>query len=195
MRRTHAVILWGIRVVLVAIALLFGVRCLVDPGYTKYGAVLASLALPFLPVVAERLFKVKIAFRLQVIYYVFLFVAQFMGIDMDFYKSWPAFDKVTHLISGVLSVLLAHYVLVFFKMEKGGSKLFRVFFMVCFAMAVGVVWEFFEFGCDKLLGQRMQQLISVGVDDTMLDLLAATVGAVVGSVWLVGQKSLRFFEK
>ena len=53
-----------------------------------------------------------------------------------------------------------------------------------FSMAIAVIWEFFEFACDKFLGQSMQQLISVGVDDTMFDLLAATLGAGLGG-WLL----------
>lgn len=193
-KRAENTILIFIRVALVLIGVLFGVICMIDPEYNKYGGVLASLVLPFLPVFVEKLFRIKIALRLQLVYYVFLFVALFMGIDMDMYKNLPYFDKAIHLLSGVLSILLGHYALIFFKMDKG-SPLFRAVFVVCFALAIGVMWEFFEFACDKLLGQSMQQLVSVGVDDTMYDLIAATIGAVAGSIWLVKQKNLRFLEK
>lgn len=187
-------ILLYIRVALVIIAALFGVLCLVEPEYNKYGGVLASFVLPFLPVFVEKLFRVKVSLKLQLIYYVFLFVSLYMGINMDLYKTVPFFDKVVHLLSGALSILLGHYALVFFKMERS-PKLFRAVFMVCLAVTIGVIWEFFEFGCDKLLGQSMQQLVSVGVDDTMYDLLAATAGAILGSVWMVNQKNLKFLEK
>lgn len=187
-------ILLYIRVALVIIAALFGVLCLVEPEYNKYGGVLASFVLPFLPVFVEKLFKVKVSLKLQLIYYVFLFVSLYMGINMDLYKTVPFFDKVVHLLSGALSILLGHYALVFFKMERS-PKLFRAVFMVCLAVTIGVIWEFFEFGCDKLLGQSMQQLVSVGVDDTMYDLLAATAGAILGSIWMVNQKNLKFLEK
>ena len=60
-------------------------------------------------------------------------------------------------------------------------------------MAIAVLWEFFEFSCDKLLGQSMQQLISVGVDDTMFDLLSATLGGVIGAIWIINLKNLDFF--
>ncbi|MDR3297858.1 MAG: hypothetical protein LBT19_00555 [Candidatus Nomurabacteria bacterium] len=193
-KKIEKFVLIFVRSALVLVALGLGVLCLIDPGYNKYGGVLASLALPFLPIFAGKLFRVKISFRLQLIYYGFLFVALFMGIDMDLYRTWPHFDKIIHLLSGALSVVLGHYALVFFKVDKS-SKLFKVVFMVCFAVTIGVAWEFFEFACDKLLGQSMQQLVSEGVDDTMFDLLSATVGAIFGSIWIVNQKSLKFLEK
>jgi uncharacterized membrane protein YjdF len=193
MTRVQKAIVFGLRGALVVTALCLGVVCLANPEYKKYGGVLASLILPFLPVIVERLFRARISFRLQMIYYVFLFVALFLGIDMDFYKTVPHFDKVIHLLSGVLSVVLGYYVLRFFKIK--GSRLFRALFMVCFAMAIAVLWEFFEFFCDKFLGQSMQQLVSVGVDDTMLDLLMAFVGSVIGAILLVSRDNLDFLDK
>ena len=63
-----------------------------------------------------------------------------------------------------------------------------------FSMAIGVIWEFFEFGCDKFLGQSMQQLISVGVDDTMFDLIAATLGAGLGGYLLIIPNFVEYLE-
>ena len=37
------------------------------------------------------------------------------------------------------------------------SPLFVVLFSFCFSMTVGVVWEFFEFGMDSLIGTDMQK--------------------------------------
>ena len=175
------------------VALLLGVLCVVDPEYNKYGGVLAALFLPFLPLVVERLFKMTITFRLQMIYYVFLFVSLFLGICMDFYKEVPHFDKAIHFLSGALLVVLGYYVLKFFKVK--GSRLFRGIFLVCFAMMVAVIWEFFEFFCDQFLGQSMQQLVSVGVEDTMIDLLVAFLGSVMGAFWLANRDDLGFLEK
>ena len=64
-----------------------------------------------------------------------------------------------------------------------------------FSMAIAVLWEFFEFGCDKFLGQSMQQLVSVGVDDTMFDLLAATIGAAIGGYLLIIPHFVDYLEE
>ena len=176
------------KLAMVLIAGMLVVMSLVDEDYNKYGGIIASLLLPFLPDVLEKLLKTKISFRLQLIYLTFLFVSLFLGIDFDFYKTVPMFDKVTHFVSGALTVLVGYYILKFFQQDKS-SRAFRAVFLMCFCMAVAVLWEFFEFACDKLLGQSMQQLISVGVDDTMYDLLMATIGAGVGIVVLfAGEK-------
>ena len=58
-----------------------------------------------------------------------------------------------------------------------------------FSMAIATTWEFFEFAMDKLLGLSMQQLISQGLDDTMYDLISATVGSIIGG-WLMSRKGV-----
>lgn len=154
-------------------------REFVDPDYDKLAGVIFSIILPFGPLVFNKIFKVEIPFRFQITYFLFLFAALFLGIDLDFYRNVPFYDKIVHLVSGALSVIVAWYTLLLFGAENT-KPVFRVVFIICFCMAVAVLWEFFEFACDKLLGQSMQQLIQHGVDDTMYDMLAATIGAIVG---------------
>ena len=54
-----------------------------------------------------------------------------------------------------------------------------------------VLWECFEFAADQLLGQSMQQLISVGVEDTMWDMISATTGGIIGIVIAFPVKRVR----
>jgi len=181
MKRLQRVCLVLIQATLTAVALLLLVRLFVDPQYNKIGGVLAALTMPFLTNLVQRIFKVKITFRLQLTYFIFLFFSLFLGICFDFYKSVPHFDKVIHLASGALSVILGWYALKLFKVDQA-DKAFQAIFIICFCVAIAVAWEFFEFTCDKLFGQNMQELIMHGVDDTMFDLLAATVGACIGTM-------------
>ena len=194
MDKARRIILVAIKLSLLIYAVLVGIRCVVDPMYSKYGGFIAGLVLPFLPEFVSKLFKCKFAFRLQLIYYIFLFVALDMGICMDLYKTVPYFDKVVHFFSGVFTALVGHYALVYFKVNKS-PILFKAMFIMFFSMAIAVLWEFFEFGCDKLLGQSMQQLVSVGVDDTMFDLLCATVGAGLGGYLLTVPNLVEFLEE
>ena len=194
MKKLRRGFLIAIKLCLLVYAILTGIRCLVDPGYSKYGGFLAGLFLPFIPNIVEKVFKCKFAFRIELLYYAFIFVALDMGICMDLYKTVPYFDKTVHFCSGVFSALVGHYALVYFKVNKS-PKLFKVMFIMFFSIAIAVLWEFFEFGCDKLLGQSMQQLISVGVDDTMFDLICATVGAGLGGYLLTIPNFVEYLEE
>jgi len=184
MTRTQRILLILIQSTLVIVALLLLILLIVDPEYNKVGGVIAAFTLPFLTNIIQKLFKVKISFRLQLTYFIFLFFSLFLGICLDFYKTAPHFDKVIHFFSGALSVIIAFYALKFFKADKT-SKPFQAVFIICFCVSIAVAWEFFEFFCDKVLGQNMQQLLQPGVDDTMFDLLFATIGACVGTMILM----------
>ncbi len=186
-------ILLFIKVALLLFAVVVGIKCFTDPTYNKYGGFLAGLVLPFLPEIVEAIYKCKFSFRISLLYYAFLFIALDMGICMDLYRLWPFFDKIVHFFSGVFSALVGHYALVYFKTNKS-PKVFKAMFIMFFSMAIAVTWEFFEFACDKFLGQSMQQLISVGVDDTMFDLLAATLGAGLGGYLLTIPHLIEYLE-
>ena len=194
MKKLRRGFLIAIKLCLLVYAILTGIRCLVDPGYSKYGGFLAGLFLPFIPNIVEKVFKCKFAFRIELLYYAFIFVALDKGICMDLYKTVPYFDKTVHFCSGVFSALVGHYALVYFKVNKS-PKLFKAMFIMLFSIAIAVLWEFFEFGCDKLLGQSMQQLISVGVDDTMFDLICATIGAGLGGYLLTIPNFVEYLEE
>ena len=50
---------------------------------------------------------------------------------------------------------------------------------------MGVFWEFFEFGADRLLGFNMQKFRMPGQDglvDTMEDLIVDTIGAIIACI-------------
>jgi uncharacterized membrane protein YjdF len=194
MSKIERAILYIIRACFIVLAGLFFVRILVDPNYSKWGGVLAGLALPFLPVVVEKVYKSHISFRIQLIYYVFLFISLTLGICMDWYKTAPFFDKIVHFGSGVLSALVGYYALVYFKVTKN-PRGFKILFIISLCMLVAVGWECFEFACDKFLGQSMQQLVSVGPDDTMYDLISAVGGSIIGALLMTTPKVVKILEK
>lgn len=194
MNKIERAILYIIRACFIVLAGLFFVRILVDPNYNKWGGVLAGLGLPFLPPLVEKVYKSHISFRIQLIYYVFLFISLTLGICMDWYKTAPYFDKIVHFGSGVLSALVGYYALVYFKVTKN-PRGFKILFIISLCMLVAVGWECFEFACDKFLGQSMQQLVSVGVDDTMYDLIAAGVGSVIGAALMTTPSFVKMLEK
>ncbi|MDO4730358.1 MAG: hypothetical protein Q4A96_04160 [Candidatus Saccharibacteria bacterium] len=169
-------------------------RCIFDPNYSKWGGVIAGVILPFLPEIFSKLFRIKISYRVELMYYIFLILALSLGISADLYKTVPLYDKAVHTLSGAGTALIGFYMLRYFKAEKTPA-VFRGMFMIFFSISVAVAWEFFEFFCDKCLGQHMQQLVTTGVDDTMLDMLVATIGAIIGGVLMANKKVQNFLEK
>ena len=194
MNKIERAILYILRAAFVGLAIFFLVRILTDPNYNKWGGVIAGLALPFLPPIVEKVYKSHISFRIQLVYYVFLFISLDLGICLDWYKTAPYFDKAVHFGSGVLSALVGYYALVYFKVIKN-PRGFKILFIVSLCMLIAVGWECFEFASDKFLGQHMQQLISVGVDDTMCDLLAAAAGSIIGAVLMTTPRFVKMLEK
>ena len=194
MNKIERAIIYILRAAFVGLAIFFLVRILVDPNYNKWGGVIAGLALPFLPPVVEKVYKSHISFRIQLVYYVFLFISLDLGICLDWYKTAPFFDKIVHFGSGVLSALVGYYALVYFKVMKN-PRGFKILFIVSLCMLVAVGWECFEFCCDKFLGQHMQQLVSVGVADTMFDLLAAAAGSIIGAALMTTPRFVKMLEK
>lgn len=194
MNKVERAIVYAIRACFVILAALFLVRIIIDPNYNKWGGVIAGVGLPFLPVIIEKLYKSHISFRIQLVYYIFLFVALDLGICLDWYKTAPCFDKIIHFGSGILSALVGYYGLVYFKIKKA-PRGFKFLFIISVCALVAVGWECFEFCCDKFLGQSMQQLVSVGVDDTMFDLISAFVGSLIGATLMTTPSFVKMLEK
>ena len=194
MDKVQRALIYAIRACFVVFALFCFVWILVDPNYNKWGGVASGIGLPFLPLVIEKLFKTKMPFRIQLLYYIFLFVALDLGICLDWYKTVSLYDKIVHLGSGTLSAIVGYYAIVYFKALKT-PKFFRGLVIVSICMLIAVAWEFFEFFCDKCLGQKMQQLVSTGVDDTMFDILSAFIGAIIGAVLFTFPAFIKGLEK
>jgi len=52
------------------------------------------------------------------------------------------------------------------------------FLSFTFALSIGAVWEIFEYGMDQTFGTTMQK----SADDTMIDLITDTIGAVISAL-------------
>lgn len=148
---------------------------------------LATIALPYVPDLF-RLFGVKFSKRLEIFYEIFIIPAMVLGIDLDWYKiEWMPYDKIIHGFSGVLAACVGKELLDQAS-GKPDEKWFKVLFIVSFVAFTAICWECFEFFMDQVFGQSMQQLISVGVADTMWDLISAMIGACFGAMMIVPMK-------
>ena len=145
------------------------------------------------PSVLEKRFGVYLPNTLQIIITLFIFAAQVLGEMNNFYDKIPWWDTMLHATSGTILGLLGFmFVYLLNKNRESNvnlSPIFVVLFAFCFAITMGVFWEFFEYASDRLLGYNMQKFRMPGQDglvDTMEDLIVDTIGAIVACVfgWL-----------
>lgn len=171
------VLKWGIFLIGLVLSIIHFI-----PGnnFPKLWSYLATMALPF-AIDILRLFKVKVSEELEVAYLVFIIPAMVMGIDFDVYKIIYPFDKVAHFFSGILAAYGAREI-----MDQASGQpdqmWFKILFGISFVAFTAAIWECFEFSCDQLLGQNMQQLIAPGIEDTMYDIIVALIGGIIGTV-------------
>ena len=156
---------------------------------------LLGLVVMFLPALLERKLRISIPNYMCVMYFVFLYCAIYLGEVHSFYYLIPQWDTFLHGFSAMmLGTLGFSLVSILNDSERTRMRLSPLFvgmFAFCFAVAVGVVWEFYEFGFDGLLGMNMQKFrLENGVQlvgrealaDTMEDLITDAAGALIVAV-------------
>lgn len=155
-----------------------------------------------LPGMLENKLKIAIPSYMLILYTIFLYAAIYLGEVRSFYYSVSNWDNILHTFSGAMIGALGFSIVTLLnKTERVPmvlSPLFVALFSFCFAVTLGVVWEFYEFTFDGILGLNMQkfalengtQLIGrAALTDTMIDLFVDAVGAFIMSV--IGYISLR----
>ncbi len=149
--------------------------------YVWFIGISFALFLTLVPTILERDFKMKLPliFDIAITVSVFLHV---IGGYQDFYDYVPFYDHFTHFVSAatvsLIGVTLLYDLAFHVRIVKLPPLGFGIF-TVLFAMSMGMVWEFLEWGFDLMVGTTLQR----GLYDTMLDLLFDTVaGIVIGTV-------------
>lgn len=132
---------------------------------------------------------VEIPSEIQIVAILFVFTTLFLGEVRDYYERFWWWDMVLHTTSGLLLGLLG-FMFVYILNEDRHVDLhmrpsFVALFAFFFAVALGAVWEIFEFAMDRFFGTNMQPATPgdpSGLTDTMHDLIVDTVGAAVIAV-------------
>jgi len=153
--------------------------------------------LMLIPSILKERYRVYLPFTLELGIVVFIFLTLFLGWIAQFYDWVPFWDKFLHFQSGFL-LGASGYVLVYTLNEHQRFRLnlspgFVSFFAITFSLAIGAVWEMFEFAADVMFQTTYWQDSNT---DTMLDLVADGAGAVlvavVGYFWMYRHKRLPF---
>lgn len=156
-----------------------------------------------LPGMLEKKLKIAIPSNMLILYTIFLYSAIYLGEVRSFYYNISHWDNILHTFSGAMIGALGFSIVTLLnnteKVPINLSPIFVALFSFCFAVTLGVVWEFYEFIFDGLLGLNMQKFaLENGIElvgraalvDTMIDLFVDTVGALIMSI--IGYISLKY---
>ena len=154
-----------------------------------------------LPALIERKWSFELPNYMSILYFIFLYCAIYLGEVRNFYYLIPHWDTILHAFSGsMLGALGFTLVRILNDSEKIHvtlSPLFICLFAFCFALAVGALWEIYEFTGDAIFGLNMQKFrLSDGTElighaalgDTMKDIIIDAIGAF--AVTLIGYFTL-----
>lgn len=150
-----------IRSVLSFFIVLTFVRAAFMHRYENMFVCVLSLVLFCVPVLIERSLDIDIPPVMEGIIYCFIFAAEILGEINSFYTIIPGWDTMLHTINGFLVAAVGFSLVdLFNRSERFSFKLSPLFLAIvafCFSMTVGVLWEFFEFGADQVMGTDMQK--------------------------------------
>lgn len=121
---------------------------------------LLSLVLLFMPFFIQRSLKITLPNTLEIIIFLFIFSAEILGEIQNFYGLIPFWDSILHTINGFLSAAVGFslvYLLNSNSKKISLSPIYLCLVAFCFSMTIGILWEFFEYGTDKILKVDMQK--------------------------------------
>lgn len=200
-RRIH----WGI-VVILHLAMVGELAVAVYNGYwMNTFLILAIMSVFLIPLVLGHRFQLQIPSEFQILAVVFTFAALFLGEIRSYYDRLWWWDVALHASSGLLLGILG-FLLVYVLNENERADLhmrprFVALFAFLFAVAVGALWEIFEFSMDQLFDTNMQKPMlgdPSGLTDTMWDLIVDTLGAFTVSAfgwWYMIREEHSFIER
>ena len=141
--------------------------------------IVTYLALPFVllvPFFLDKIMKKELSSNLKLFYYIFIFLADFLGCVVNLYEKISWFDTFTHYLSGIFTAYLGILLMDKFQFKK--TFLSRIIYTLGFTCLIAVIWEFFEYSMDNFFGMTLQHANTTGVNDTMIDLISAFLGSI-----------------
>ncbi len=198
--RIHRWLLRGMQVVMAASL----VAAVVERQWLTAVVVAGIFGLMAMPGILGRRFTLYVPAEFELLALAFVFAALFLGEVRGYYVRFWWWDIALHTTSGLLLGILG-FLLIYVLNEDERVDLhlrprFLALFAFLFAVAVGAIWEIFEFAMDQIFGLNMQKPMLgdlSGKTDTMWDLIVDTLGALVISGlgwWFIAKRRTSFIE-
>ncbi len=132
---------------------------------------LLSLLLLFAPFFIQNKFEITLPDGLEIAIYLFIFSAEILGEINNFYGIIPHWDTMLHTINGFLATAVGFSLIDLLNKNSKKFNLSPIYLCIvafCFSMTIGVLWEFFEYGADKIFNLDMQK-------DTIVETVSSVI--------------------
>ena len=149
-----------------------------------------GIAVMMLPTLIRRKWQPIVPDAMCITYYIFLYCAIILGEIFSFYYKIEHWDSILHAMSGGMLGALGFLLVDRLNTDEGVkvsmSPIFVSLFAFSFALAIGTLWEIYEFTFDALFGLNMQKAYledggaligGAALRDTMTDLVIDAVSA------------------
>ena len=135
---------------------------------------LLVLILFILPFFIQQNFGIQLPTALEIIILLFIFAAEILGELEGYFITYPNWDTMLHTTTGFLSAATGFALIDILnrnsRIKFHLSPIYVALAAFCFSMTVGVLWEFFEFGMDRLFHLDMQKdTVVQSITSVMLD--------------------------
>ena len=150
-------------------------------GDKLFRVVLMAVTLWLMYFVYKRTFlkKSRVSFYLL---FIFIVGSMYLGSIFEFYEIIPMYDKILHLLSGVVASTIGFIIFLHITNGKGMAickSYAPALFSIIFAIAAAAVWEIWEFSTDQLFGFLSQ---NNSLHDTMWDIICGSIIGIVSSI-------------
>ena len=149
------------------------VRAIILGEYESAFTCALVLILFMLPAFVQRKFRIELPTTLEIIILIFIFASEILGELGNYFVQYEHWDTMLHTTTGFISAAFGYSMVDFLNRNTKHvnlSPLYMALMSFCFAMTIGVLWEFFEFAVDCLTRSDMQKdTIVHSISSVMLD--------------------------
>ena len=140
-----------------------GVFAVVNARWIVLFICIVTFSLTFLPYLFEEKFDIDIPVEFEILLVVFVYATLFLGEVGNFYTHFWWWDIILHVGSAVAFGIIG-FMILFVLYNQGKvqmNPIWLAIFSFAFAMAIGSIWEIFEFGMDQLGIGSDEQLMGI----------------------------------
>ena len=167
-------VVFAVYLVLRLIVLASLVSAILRQEYESAFVCVLVLFLFMLPFYIQKNFGIRLPSTLEIIILLFIFAAEILGELQSYFIQYPYWDTILHTTNGFLCAAVGFSLIDILnrdaKIKFTLSPVYVALAAFCFSMTIGVLWEFFEFGMDRLFHMDMQKdTIVHTISSVMLD--------------------------
>ena len=180
-------VVFAVYLVLRLIVLASLVSAILRQEYESAFVCVLVLVLFMLPFFIQQNFGIRLPSTLEIIILLFIFAAEILGELQSYFIQYPSWDTMLHTTNGFLCAAFGFALIDILnrdtKIKFELSPFYVALVAFCFSMTIGVLWEFFEFGMDRLFHLDMQKdTIVHTISSVMLDPTNSNISVTIDNI-------------